>query len=165
METTKKVAIIDKRDIRDVVPTEEFQSAGISLTTMLVNENTTPPEVAVFVSRENPDLVILAENYSGIAEVLRALEKKFYDVDTPPKGTLPPIKKGEGVEALAEIRKLNRNLPVYMLSSIPQYEEKAMAAGATGYVNSVASPTTLKGILEKHYAGGAPSLDKPGKGV
>ena len=160
METTKKVAIIDKHDIRNIVGTKEFQSAGISLTTMLVNEHTTPQEVAAFVANETPDLVILAENYSGTEEVFRDLKRRVLYADTLPKYTLPPIKKGEGIGALTEIRKLNLSLPIYMLSSNPNYQEKAMTAGATGYVDTVASTTTLKGILEKHYTGSAPSLNR-----
>ena len=160
MGTQNKVAIIDKRDIRDIVGTKEFQSTGISLTTMLVNEHTTPQEVAAFVARENPDLVILAENYSGTAEVFRDLERRMIYVDTLPQGALPQIKKGEGVNAMTEIKKLNPGLPIYMLSSTPHHEQRAMKAGATGYLDSIPSPTTLKGILEKHYAGSAHSLDK-----
>ena len=156
MALERKVAIVDKYEPnlqRSQIDQDYYRAQGISIVGLLINIKTTPEEVVAFVERERPDLVILAENYAGHQEVLADLSKIKLVVDLGLSTTkLPPIQRGEGVEALARIRQSYPKLPVYVLSGNPQHREKAMAAGTTGYLDRIPLPEEMGTLLNKHYS-------------
>ena len=154
MKLERKVAIIDKYEPnlqRDEIERNSYELQGISIVGMLVNITTTPEEVAFFVAGENPHLVILAENYANTDDVIRDLQERFKGMHSMQAGEFQPIKRGEGIDALVRIRELNPELPVYMLSSNPLHMERAMSAGAKGYINITPFPAELRRILDGHY--------------
>src|SRR3989338_2580519 len=120
----KTIAIADKEiGLADLIGVLT-RDMGVEVHKMVVGSNTTPQDVASFVQGVSPDMVFLAENYQTISTVPMVLA--YQDIKR--------IKRGEGVEALAEIRKGGYTGPVYMISANPQHEEEAMAQGADGYV-------------------------------
>lgn len=92
---------------------------GCNALQMIVDKTTAPQQAASFVSDCKPDLVLLAENWQPIQ----------FDYANQTMG-----KEGEGVKALAEIKKVNSTIPVYMISGGPKYVREATQAGANGYI-------------------------------
>ena len=164
MALERKVAIVDKLDINLewVKSNPDYSAQGISTVGMLVNMHTPPQMVVSFVDREIPDLVILAESYAGTEDVFADFRTKAQFIHCMPVGMgLPPIKRGEGVEALAKIRELHPQLPVYMLTSTPHHEDRAMKAGAKGYLDMIPSPEGMKALLDRHYPSAPPQHKTP----
>ena len=118
METPKRVAIIHKDSELISVLANIARGRGYSTATMVVGGATRAVEVASFVRDANPNLVLLAENYQG-------------NTFTPERGS----KVGEGIEALAEIRRSGYARPIFMVSGNPLYEKRAMQEGANSYLN------------------------------
>lgn len=60
-----------------------------------------------------------------------------------------------GLEALKEIKKINRRLPVLILSIHPedQFAARALKAGAAGYMNKESAPDELVDAINKALAG------------
>ena len=85
-------------------------SFGLEFKVLQVTHESTPQEVALFVSDYGPRLLFLAENYT-------------------------PKPLGQGVEALIEIRKTRSKdrLPILIVSGGPSHRERAMQEGADGY--------------------------------
>ncbi len=68
------------------------------------------------------------------------------DISMPGKG---------GLEALQIIKKSNPSVPVLLLSIYPedQYAEKALAAGAAGYLNKDSAPNDLVAVVKTILSG------------
>ncbi len=130
MEPQKKTIAIADKDIGLADLIEAIaKDMGFEVRKMTVGVDTKPQDVASFVKGVSPDMVLLAENYQTIL--------------TAPRGsTHQEIKQGEGIGALAAIRRDGYTGPVYMISGNPQHEEEAMKQGANGYM-----PTT--GIIDE----------------
>ncbi len=120
METGKNIAIIHKD--KGVVETLALmaQTLGYIPHTMIVNKATTPQQVASFVAQVDPDLVLLAENY----------QYGQFVPDPQSRGE----KIGEGIEALAEIKRSGHSKPIHMVSGGTLYHKRAKQEGASGYL-------------------------------
>jgi|SRR3989338_1504968 len=131
----KKIAIIHSRDSSLVTLLARLtQELGHDPSTMVVNKDTPPQDVASFVQGISPlSLVLLAENYISYNDpfVQAYLRQNEYKVTSE---GIEGIKGGEGIEALVEIKKSHPNLPVFMVSGDPQHMEEAMMKGANGYL-------------------------------
>ena len=125
METQpKKIAIVHKDALLMSTLARFSQVLGYDVATLLVDPDTEPQKVASFVEEHQPDLVLLAENYQkSIPYELIAEGKRVEE-----------FKKGEGLEALVEIRKTHPTTPIVMISGAPRHREDALAKGATGYL-------------------------------
>lgn len=101
---------------------------GLEVKVLQVTHESTPQEVALFVSDYDPRLLFLAENYT-------------------------PRQFGQGVEALVEIRKTRSKdrLPVFMVSGAPSHRERAMQEGANEYYEPVGNPVHyMENLLTTH---------------
>ena len=115
----KKIAIIHSRDSSLVTLLARLtQELGHDPSTMVVNKDTPPQDVASFVQGISPlSLVLLAENYISYNDpfVQAYLRQNEYKVTSE---GIEGIKGGEGIEALVEIKKSHPNLPVFIVSGI-----------------------------------------------
>lgn len=100
---------------------------------------------------EESDLVVAGEAASGHS-ALRAVRDGNYDL------VLLDIALPDqsGLEVLKQIRALNPNLPVLMLSAYPeeQYAVRALKAGAAGYLTKDSAPSELVVAVRKAARGG-----------
>lgn len=112
----KLIAIIGKSGLVDSHALLA-QSFGYKVVKMYVGKKTTPEEVASFVKKQCPDLVLLDENYLAIKDV----------------SVMEFTKRGEGVKALEKIRETDKKTPIFMVSSYPRYQREAIEKDATGY--------------------------------
>lgn len=62
---------------------------------------------------------------------------------------------GDGIELVKDIRKMNPNIPILMFSFHPEeiYAERALFAGANGYVMKQESPETILKAIHQVLAG------------
>lgn len=112
----KLIAIIGKSGLADNHALLA-QSFGYKVVKMYVGKETTPEEVANFVERHRPCLVLLDENYLAITDV----------------PVMEFTKRGEGVKALEKIRETDKKTPIFMVSSHPRYRDEAIKKRATDY--------------------------------
>ncbi len=104
-----------------------------------------------------PDVVPAGEATTG-PEVLAALRQDHYDVlvlDIAMPG-------GGGLEVLQQLRGLDLDLPVLILSVYPekQFASRAMRAGAAGYLTKEAAPDELVAAI-RHAARGETYITGP----
>lgn len=139
MEPQKKtIAIVDKNvALADLIGEIAQEDMGFEVHKMTVGRDTKPQDVASFVQEVSPSLILLAENYQDLTTTLVA-DPEYW----------PMIKQGEGIEALAEIRRRGVTAPVYMVSSAPRHYERAMQEGADGYISVTGDTKKLTEFLE-----------------
>ncbi|MEK6946568.1 MAG: hypothetical protein AABX32_03085 [Nanoarchaeota archaeon] len=122
-----KVAIVHPIEQLSLTLSDMVQSFGPETKILLVTGQSTPQDVAAFVADYNPNLLLLAENYSA---------------------GYP--KKGEGIPSLTEIKKTNPSLPVLMVSGGPEHQGRALEAGANGYLPQVVTRVALEPVLRQY---------------
>lgn len=152
MALERRIAVIDKNTGTIDFLEEQLPQHGVAVYSKLVSGHISAEEVAAFVTETDPQLLLLAESYTGTAEAFAALSERFQLKESAPGEQLPPLKRGEGIDALRKIRETRPHLPVYMISAFPHYETQARAAGANGYVGTYPQPQEVIGLLERHAA-------------
>lgn len=100
---------------------------------------------------DEKDLIIAGEAETG-NQAIELLKKNEYDIlilDI----NLPDI---NGLEILSYIKRLKVNVPVLVLSVLPeeQYAIRVIEAGASGYLNKIAASDQLVVAIKKIVAGG-----------
>lgn len=97
---------------------------------------------------------VVSMHQSG-EEALAAYRERPGDYDLV---TLDLVMPGmDGLEVLAELRKLNPSAHVLILSSIvqPEIEEAARALGAAGILEKPYDPPRIKAAIDRSLGGGA----------
>jgi len=99
---------------------------------------------------EAPDIVVMGEAASG-RQVLQAMREDDYDVLVLDIA----MPDGGGLEILKQLRSLEPDLRVLVLSMYPekQYAVRALRAGAAGYLTKESAPAELIAAI-RHLAGG-----------
>jgi two-component system invasion response regulator UvrY len=100
---------------------------------------------------DEPDIKIIGEVSNGV-EVLEFLQKNACDLVlldlSMPKRT--------GLDVISEIKQINPNIGILVLSIYPeeQYAVRALRAGAAGYLTKASAPNELIKAMRKVLAGG-----------
>ena len=97
-----------------------------------------------------PDLSIVAEA-STADEALQTLDREEIDFVILDVG----LKKGSGLDVIGQIRARRENLPVLMLSMHQErfYAERALRAGAQGYVMKQSDPARIVPAIRRILGG------------
>jgi DNA-binding NarL/FixJ family response regulator len=98
-----------------------------------------------------PDIAVRGEA-GTVPELMEQLRSQEFDVVVLDV-TMPG---GSGFDALQELKRERRRLPVLMLSIYPedQFGVRALRAGAAGYMTKESVPDALVGAIRKVYQGG-----------
>ena len=105
----------------------------------------------VQILAESPHIVVAGEAATG-GQVLQAVRENDYDIillDIAMPG-------GSGLEVLKQLRSLNPNVRVLILSMYPekQYAVRALKAGAAGYLTKDSAPDELIEAIDRISQGG-----------
>ena len=105
----------------------------------------------VQILAESPHIVVAGEAATGV-EVLQAVRENDYDIillDIAMPG-------GSGLEVLKQLRSLDPNVRVLILSMYPekQYAVRALKAGAAGYLTKDSAPDELIEAIDRISQGG-----------
>ena len=105
----------------------------------------------VQILAESPHIVVAGEAATG-GQVLQAVRENVYDIillDIAMPG-------GSGLEVLKQLRSLDPNVQVLILSMYPekQYAVRALKAGAAGYLTKDSAPDELIEAIDRISQGG-----------
>jgi DNA-binding NarL/FixJ family response regulator len=105
----------------------------------------------VHILESTPDIVVAGEAGSG-HEALRAVQRDSYDLLVLDIA----MPEGSGLQVLDQLRMLQPQLPVLVLSMYPerQYAVRALRLGAAGYMTKDSPPEELIGAIRAIAAGG-----------